>query len=356
MIKKIFFILPDLRCGGAEKVFINIANNLPNNYQSTFILLEDRGKMKKLLSKDIEIISLQSKRIRASFFKLIKLFNNTSNSIFLSAMWPLNSIVLLASLFSRKNNEFYISEHVNLSKSKGIDFKTSKILLFLSISLTYLFAKKIICVSDGVKKDLKKYLIFGKEKLITIHNPIYLKENKIFQKYKSKKQILNVATLKLQKDHKTLLNAFSMLDNKDSYHLNIVGDGVMLNDLIQHAKSLNIENHVTFHGYREDVDIYYSEADIFILSSIYEGFCNVLVEALSFGVNIISTDCESGPKEILKNGRYGILVPVNDPKAIAQSIKIIQSKPFDSEYLKKRAKDFKIDKIIKEYINLFEKI
>ena len=125
-------------------------------------------------------------------------------------MWPLNCIVMLSSLFASKTNKFFLTEHVNLSKSIGIDFYSSKLILYLSISFTYFLSNKIICVSDGVKKDIQKFYIFNKKKFVTIYNPIIKNtydKNKIFKK--TKVNILSVGTLKTQKDHHTLLKAFS---------------------------------------------------------------------------------------------------------------------------------------------------
>ena len=352
MKNKIIFIIPDLRCGGAEKIFINLANCLSDEREIIFILLKKRGEMIGLLKNNIKIISLDVSRIRNSFFKLIKYFRLYNNAYIISAMWPLNCVVLISSLFGSKSNLFFITEHVNLTRSNGIDFKINKFLLSLSISLTYFIAKKIICVSNGVSKDIQKYYLFnGKKKFKTIYNPIVSKIEKIKKKSNTKIQILNVGTLKTQKDHKTLIKAFSLLENPDRYHLNIVGDGPLKNELIQFVNDLKLQNYITFHGFQKNLKNFYLNSDLFVLSSIYEGFGNVIVEAMSYGVQIISTDCPSGPSEILDNGKYGILVPTNDEKSISSAIKNIINNKFDVKLLINRAKDFEIMNITKQYLD-----
>ena len=352
MKNKIIFIIPDLRCGGAEKVFINLANHLSDEREIIFILLKKRGEMIDQLKNNIKIISLDVNRIRNSFFKLIKYFRKYNNAYIISAMWPLNCIVLLSSLFGSKSNLFFITEHVNLTRSNGVDFKINKIFLFLTISLTYFIARKIICVSNGVNIDIQKYYLFnGKKKFKTIYNPIVSKVEKIKKINNSKIHILNVGTLKAQKDHKTLIKAFSLLDNIDRYHLNIVGDGPLKNELIQFAEDLMLKDHITFHGFQKNLKNFYLNSDLFILSSIYEGFGNVLVEAMSYGMQIISTDCPSGPSEILDNGKFGILVPISDTKAITSAIKKIIYNKFDDKLLIDRSKDFEITNISKQYID-----
>tara|TARA_X000000950_G_C13847948_1_gene633222 strand:- start:59 stop:1132 length:1074 start_codon:yes stop_codon:yes gene_type:complete len=353
MMRSIYFIIPDLKCGGAEKVFINLANIYSKNYIVKFILLENKGELIDELNDNIEIISLNSNRMRFSLFKFIKIFKKLNHTYVISAMWPLNCIVMLSSLFASKTNKFFLTEHVNLSKSIGIDFYSSKLILYLSISFTYFLSNKIICVSDGVKKDIQKFYIFNKKKFVTIYNPIIKNtydKNKIFKK--TKVNILSVGTLKTQKDHHTLLKAFSLLQNKSTFHLNIVGDGPLKDQLIKFSIDLKIEKYVTFHGFQKFTNKFYQDNEIFILSSIYEGFGNVLVEAMSFGLKIISTDCANGPSEILSNGKFGILVPIKNPKKITDAIYDILNINFDQNSLKMRSRDFKIDIIANQYLNM----
>ena len=204
MKKKIFLVIPDLRCGGAEKVFINLANEWIKNYKVIFILMNKRGEMLNEINHKIEIIDLKINRIRSCFLKFIKIFRTTKNSYFLCAMWPLNSIFLFSSIFGNRSNKYFISEHVNLSKSLNIDFFIPKSFLTLSISFSYIFANKIFCVSNGVKNNVDYLSLFDlKKKLVTIYNPIvdhqplFYKTKKIV---KNKVSILSVGTLKHQKN------------------------------------------------------------------------------------------------------------------------------------------------------------
>tara|TARA_Y100000768_G_scaffold387963_1_gene381210 strand:+ start:4569 stop:5639 length:1071 start_codon:yes stop_codon:yes gene_type:complete len=352
LTKNIFLIIPDLRCGGAEKVFINLANEWIKKHKVTFILMNKKGEMLKDLNSKINIINLEVDRIRFVIPKLIKIFSSHSDSYFISAMWPLNSVFLFSSLLGSRSNNYYITEHVNLSKSMNIDFKVPKIILKLSISLTYIFAKKIICVSKGVKKDLSDLSFFNiNSKLITIYNPIIHNSPKILDINNKKINILSVGTLKKQKNHKLLLKSISLIDDIEKYSVDILGDGPLFEELKQYCYYLNIEKIVNFHGYTRDVDSFYRKADIFILSSIYEGFGNVLVEALNHGLKIISTDCYNGPKEILDGNNYGLLVPINDHTAMKNAIYQIQKINFDKDRLQERAKKFEVKYISNKYLS-----
>ena len=355
MKKKIFLVIPDLRCGGAEKVFINLANEWIKNYKVIFILMNKRGEMLNEINHKIEIIDLKISRIRSCFLKFIKIFRTTKNSYFLCAMWPLNSIFLFSSIFGSRSNKYFISEHVNLSKSLNVDFFIPKSFLTLSISFSYIFANKIFCVSNGVKNNVDYLSLFDlKKKLVTIYNPIvdhqplFYKTKKIV---KNKISILSVGTLKHQKNNAVLIKSLSLIENIEDYHLDIVGDGPLRIELEKMSKRLHLQNHITFHGHQNNVNYFYEKADIFVLSSIYEGFGNVLVEALNYGLKIISTDCPNGPSEILSKSKYGLLIPSNDELALKDAIKKIRNLEFDKKLLQNRARDFHIKTISRLYLD-----
>ena len=351
MKKKIYFIIPDLRCGGAEKVFINLANNWAKLHDISFILMNKKGEMLKDLHSQINIIDLKITKLRYFFPKLIRIFKKNNNAYFISAMWPLNTIVLLASLFSIKSNKIFITEHINLSKSIGVDFSVPKFLLKLSISFSYIFAKKIICVSEGVRRDLIKLSFLNlNNKIVTIYNPLVTKIPILKSKKNKKTFLLSVGTLKKQKNHKLILDCLKLIDNKDNYHLDIVGDGPLLDELKDYSIELGITKYVKFHGYKRNLENYYNKSDIVILSSIYGGFGNVLVEALSYGLKIISTDCEDGPKEILENGKFGLLIPTDNPLSMKKALMDIEDTSFNRLELQERSKKFEVDTISELYL------
>ena len=134
-------------------------------------------------------------------------------------------------------------------------------------------------------------------------------------------RVLNVGILEKQKDQATLLRAFALVrDELDAVELTIVGEGSLRKALERLAQSLGIEDVVNFAGYSSDTPKYYSRADVFVLSSIYEGFGVVVVEALSHGCSVVCTDCPHGPKEILENGRFGYVAKVCDYQDLASKI------------------------------------
>ena len=134
--------------------------------------------------------------------------------------------------------------------------------------------------------------------------------------------ILNVARLELQKDQLTLLKAINNLKGKIKFKLNIVGNGSQLSKIQKYIENNNLKGLVKLHTNITNTSKFYREADLFILSSIYEGFPNVLVEAAQNNVPIISTNCNSGPREILLNGKGGELIKIKDYLKISQKIEL----------------------------------
>ena len=152
-------------------------------------------------------------------------------------------------------------------------------------------------------------------------------------------RILTVGTMKAVKNHPLLLRAFARLDRPDA-RLMFVGDGNGREALLSLARDLDVADRVIFAGFHPDPTPFYKTADLFVLSSNYEGFGNVVVEALATGTPVVSTDCPSGPAEILVNGKYGRLVPVGDAEKLAAGIEEALQASHDTDALIARAAEF----------------
>src|SRR5690606_12861321 len=132
-------------------------------------------------------------------------------------------------------------------------------------------------------------------------------------------------------------------------------EGILRESLQSQIKQLNLEEKVFMPGFVDAPKYFLKRAELFVLSSKWEGFGNVIVEALGVGTKVISTDCPSGPAEILENGKYGKLIPVGNPKELASAILEVLNEPNRPEFLIERAKDFSTEKIANEYINFIFK-
>ena len=362
----IFFILPDLRGGGAERVCINLAHDwILRGHKVTFVLMKKRGEFLNNVSKKIKIINLNKDRIGSLFFPLLNFFFKKKPEVTLVQMWPLTSIAVLSWLASFKKGKLILVDHIHLSTSIKKELLISKRFFEFIINLTYKFSSKIIVVSRGVKSDLVKVNKNLSKKIKVIYNPLIKKNkkkninknslvaNKIWGK-NTDNRILSVGSLKIQKDYFNLIKAFSLLKNLNKSKLLIVGDGPLKNDLKNYAQKLNLKEKIFFVNFKKNLDVFYQTADLFVVSSMWEGFSNVIVESLGFGLPVVSTNCKSGPSEILKNGKYGTLVPIQKPFKLSEAIFKNLKKKHNKEKLINRSLDFEISKISNQYLKLIK--
>jgi glycosyltransferase involved in cell wall biosynthesis len=163
---------------------------------------------------------------------------------------------------------------------------------------------------------------------------------------------LAVGELKAQKNHALLLHALAELDPALNAGLVILGEGALLDETRRRAVALGLGDRVSFQGHVLDPSPYYRAAELFVLSSDYEGFGNVLVEALSAGLPIVSTDCRDGPAEILESGRFGTLVPIGDVAALAEALVRARQMSVDPERQKERARAFNEHSAVEQYLTL----
>ena len=171
--------------------------------------------------------------------------------------------------------------------------------------------------------------------------------------------IVNIGRLTKQKDHLTLLKAFKLVIKKTKCNLLIIGEVSEKENIENYIRNNDLENYVKLLGYKSNPWKYLSKSNLFVLSSIWEGFGNVIVESMLLGIPVISTRCKSGPAEILENGKYGKLYDIYDYTKLSELIlSEISSKELrnNSDIAKKRSEDFSIDKITESYIKSFDEL
>jgi glycosyltransferase involved in cell wall biosynthesis len=360
---RIVIVLPNLSGGGAERLHVNLANDwIKQGFDVEFILLRKDGDLIPLLAPEISISGLNVKRFRSAIFPLIKRFLENPPQLIVAAMWPLTSAVVIAWILSGRNGRLYLSEHENLSASYIKQKRVNPFLLKILIQLSYPLASGIICVSRGVKKDLCAIGKLSEDSVKVIYNPAATGNSMeqlapinvdelwgIGFNY----HILSVGRLTIQKDHETLIRAFKLLPKKLNAKLIILGEGPLRAELEVLIKQLKLNESVSLTGFVLDPYPWFRTADIFVLSSLWEGFGNVIVEALECGLPVISTNCPSGPSEILQDGLFGRLVPIKDPQSLALAIEDTLKKPRESEVLIKHAQNFSVRTISDEYLNYF---
>ena len=354
--------MPHLHIGGAEKLYVNLAIEWSKyGHSVTFLLLQKKGELLSLLPTEIKVRDLRVNKIRQSVLPIVKYLRDSQPDIVLSAMWPLTSMVFLAWMFSFKKGKLFLSEHVILSESIKRELKVSLYLAQALLRLTHSFSSGVIVVSKAVKKDLCLIGSLSPNRVKIIYNPAAIgidptRESQDVQKKiwgKCDYHIISVGRLKFEKDYETLIRAFYIVSKEIDAKLIILGDGSMRGNLERLISKLDLKNKVILPGFVMDPYTWYRSADIFVLSSLWEGFGNVIVEALECGIPVVSTNCPGGPAEILDNGRYGSLVPVGDYQTLANTIVKDLRKDHNSNALKERAKSFSLPIIANQYLDYF---
>ncbi|MBT2216480.1 glycosyltransferase [Virgibacillus dakarensis] len=353
MKKKVVFIIPSLRGGGAERVTVNIIRNLnPNKFDIKLILLKKEGPYLSLLPGDIEIIDLKTERVRKSLIPLIKILNIIRPDVIFSTMGHLNLAVLSVKIILRGNPKVIIREANTPSK----DITQNKRLFAYLYRYLYPKADLIIAQCDEMKKDIIDYSNIKEEKIEYIYNPLDIGNIKKMAEGKNpyqenKANFLSVGRLNQQKGFDLLIKAFDIVSkNIPNAHLTILGEGKLKQELEDQTKTLGIEEKISFVGFKNNPYPYYKYADVYVLSSRWEGFPNTLLEALACGVKVVSTNCKSGPREILGENEYGITTEEGDYKSLAKGM---IASYYGKNKTGDRANFFDINHVIGEYEKLF---
>lgn len=364
---KVYFFLPTLNGGGAERVTINILKGIDRNTFSQKLILGNKiGAYIKEVPPYVPVMDLHKKHVRYALLELGKLLRREEPDILFSALGHANLVALMSSFLARNATKVVVSIHTTPSRAALEKRSLKSKLVFRLEPVLYSRADKVVVVSKGVKNDVEECLGLKKEKIALIHNPIVdyklikLSHQRINHPWLNNPDIsviISVGRLSEAKDYSTLLKAFRVVRNKLPAKLVILGEGKARRFLENLAEKLNIESHLEMPGFIENPYKYVAKASVFVLSSTREGLPTVLVEAMACGVPVVSTDCPFGPKEIIEQGINGILVPVRNPKLLAEAIlKVLRNKDLSTKLIKeekKRAKDFEINKIVKEYEKLF---
>lgn len=311
-----------------------------------------------LIPEDIKIIQTRIKKLRYVLFELIKIIKKENPDIMFTTLVTSNYILTLSKILSNIKSTLIIREAVNRTSMKKASFISKKI-----TNILYNKADLVIALSKGVKEDLVKSFRINKNKIRVIYNPI---DTKMIEEMKNEQQsdiikkgnekiIIAVGRLVDSKDYPTLLKAFDIVSKRINSKLFILGIGKKKSYLIKVIKELKLKNNVMLLGFKKNPYKYLNCADVFVLSSNREGFAHVIVEAMTVGIPVVSTDCNSGPREILMNNIYGDLVEVGDYKKMAERIfDNLTKKNTKVNSAKKRALEFDVKKIITQYEDVFD--
>jgi glycosyltransferase involved in cell wall biosynthesis len=325
-IIKIIFILPTAQCGGAEKVLITISQSLPDKlFESVILIIDGEGPLLKNKSCNIPILSLNRKRVSHAFLPLIKAIRSIRPNIIVTSIFHLNLSILLLKPFLGKKIKIIIRESNMLSYS----LKNSSRAHFFAHLVRWLYpiADYIISLGKEMKKDLICNFGIAENKIVTIPNPVdIMKLKKMALNTENpflgdKIHLLSVGSLTHQKGFDILINAIEIVVSEiPNVHLTILGDGPLKEDLCQLIANKKLSSHITLAGFKDNPYPYFHHADLFILSSRYEGLPNAVLEAVTFGTPVIAFDNPGCIRDIIADSSTGKLVRPCTSEALAQAI------------------------------------
>lgn len=334
-----------------------------NDIQIDLLLADCSGGLLSEVPSGVNVIDLQGKRVLLSLFTLVRYLRKHRPILLYSVQVHTSLIAIWAVRLAQVHIPLVISPRNMLSTGLAAEPTIRNRLIIKLARLFFRTADAAICVSQGVAEDFIKVTGMPRQKTHVVYNPIVSPglEQKMHEVIShpwlapdNPPVILAVGRLAVAKDYPTLLHAFSLVCQQRPARLIILGEGRERARLELLVKDLGISDHVQMPGSVKNPIAYMAYACLLVLSSRWEGLPNVLVEALACGTPVVSTDCPSGPREILEDGVFGRLVPVGDEKALAVAIQETLNIIPDRAMLRQRAQDFTLDESVRKYIRIFE--
>lgn len=355
--KRIAVFLPSLAGGGAERVMVTLANGFATRgVPVDLVVVAAEGAYLPDVSPRVRLVELGASRVLFSLPALVRYLRRERPYALLSALNHANIIALWARKLARSGTRLVVSERNTLSRDVSSGrFKRG---LPWLMRLSYPSADAIVAVSSGVADDLAQTVRLPRERIDVVYNPINsnlprLCEVPVEHPWLVEGEppvIVAAGRLTVQKDFTTLIDAFAEVRKTHAARLVILGEGELRSELEARIDELGIGDDVALPGFVDNPYPWMRKASLFVLSSAWEGFCNVLAEAMACGAPVVSTNCPSGSAEILEDGKWGRLVPVGDVSALARAI----SETLNDEThpdVRHRARSFNLQQALSGYLH-----
>jgi glycosyltransferase involved in cell wall biosynthesis len=349
--------------GGVERMVLNLVNAIAEQgTRVDLLLIKTRSKHLDALHPDVNRIDLGSKHTATSLWPLSRYLKRIKPPALLAAKDRAGRMAVLARMLSGSSETRLLMRlGTNLTAALAHKSPWRMRLRRLPIRLLYPHIDKIIAVSEGVRQDTLAVSGVDPQKVSVVRNPVITSQLQSAADEPAPHPwlmdngapvILGAGRLTLQKDFQTLIQAFAELHKNRPCRLIILGDGRQKAPLLQLAESLGVSADLAFPGFTSNPYAYMKRANLFVLSSRWEGSPNVLTEAMALGVPVVSTDCPSGPNEILDQGRIAPLVPVGDHQALAEAMGQVLNAPPEGDRLRDAVAEYRADISANHYLKL----
>lgn len=355
--------LAGLGGGGAERVMLYLARGfVERGIKVDLVLVKTDGPCISLIPPEVRVVNLGTGRLLRSIPALVRYLQENKPKTLLCAMEDINVVALWCRRIAGVSTRVVVTVHNTLSQESQNATEIKKRLAPYLARWFYPWADAIVTVSQGASEDLVR-MGLSSERLKVIYNPVVTPElgKKALEpldcSWFSQGEppvILAVGRLEAQKDFPTLIQAFARVKQQRPARLMILGEGKDRPFLEALVQELDLVENVALPGFVDNPYAYMAQAAVFVLSSLYEGLPTVLIEAIAVGTPVVSTNCKSGPAEILENGRYGKLVAVGDINGMAEAIISTLEKPLDAIALQKKAAEFSLEKAVAQYLEVLQ--
>ncbi len=329
---KIAIFTSSMQGGGAQRAMLKVAGGIAaRGYPVDLVLARAVGPFLNEVPESVRITDLGAKRVVGSLPALVRYLKHEQPDVMLTALDYVNLVALWARKLAGRSSrtKLVVSERNTVSSTTASASSRRARLIPALIRRCYPWADSVVAVSSGVAQDLAEQFSLDANQIHVIYNPIVTPElldraseplDDPWFAADAPPVVLGAGRLGPQKDFATLIRAFAQLRSAQDARLMILGEGDLRGELEQLVQSLGLTDRVRLPGFVQNPYPYMARSGVFVLSSAWEGLPGVLIEALGCGAPVVATDCPSGPREILQDGRYGSLVPVGDVRAMAQAI------------------------------------
>jgi len=330
--RRIAVFIPSLRGGGAERAMVALANGfVRQGYAVDLVLAKADGVFRAEVSDKVRIVDLGSNRMLLSLHRLVAYLRRVRPESLLSAMSHVNLVAIWSRYLSGVKARVVVSERSTFTLAME-KLKRRRIAAWLMpklIRVSYPMADAVVSVSAGVQNDLMHHVCLKPDRAHVIYNPVVDDDfglrasvplNHPWFLPGEPPVVLAVGRLTEAKNYPLLIRAFARLRARRECRLLILGEGSLRVSLEALVAQLDIGSHVLMPGFVDNPFPYMRRAAVFVLSSSWEGLPGALIQAMACGCRVVSTDCPSGPGEILEHGRWGRLIPVGDEDALVDAI------------------------------------
>ncbi len=353
------FFIPGLNGGGAQRVFVTLVNTLVGitNHPIHLVTSREGGAFEGLVDKRVVRVVLGQKRVALSILPLARYIRAERPAAMVSTLDYCNVIFLLATMFAPVPLRKVIREaNVIPAKASSLRKRIESATLRFLMRLLYPRADHVIIITKDVERSLIQHRIAPTDRMRRIPNPVVVDRLPSSESRSAplpcERFILAIGRLSYQKGFDILIKAFAKLADRE-IGLVILGEGPLESHLKELALEFRVADRVFFPGFVLNTSAYLDAATLFVLPSRWEGFSNVLAEALAVGTPIVASDCPGSPREVLDDGRLGTLVPVGQPRALSEAMASELDRPSATrEARKERARRYEPEKIAEQYLSL----